>query len=89
MSQHTQIDGSIDEFKLAVCYLPQRHELHAWNVWERCQIASEKRRCIGIERDWGLEPYNETYIDAARANFRRIDTLAFFMSAVGAVGTGP
>lgn len=33
-----------------------------------------------------LEPYNETYIDAARANFRRIDTLAFFMSAVGAVG---
>ena len=33
-----------------------------------------------------LEPYNETYIDAAQANFRRIDTLAFFLSAVGAVG---
>ena len=45
------------------------------------------RRGDASVRDTGaLEPYNETYIDAARANFRRIDTLAFFMSAVGAVG---
>lgn len=54
--------------------------------WSGAKLLVRRGDASILRETVALEPYNETYIDAAQANFRRIDTLAFFLSAVGAVG---